>query len=425
VSLADLDRTKAAVPGGMIGPHPARLDDVARRLPLYSLGAYVLVTVVLGLIADVVYGTSGKSAAAFDGPDWLDAQFRGDSGWYYGIAKNGYSYVPGQQCSVAFFPAYPMIVRIIGLALGRDYVTAAGLVTLVCGAGVVMLFAAWVRARLEARAAVVAVGLLLLYPYSFFLYGSGYGEATFLLATLGAFALLERRHYALAAIVGAVATAGRPVGIAVTVGLVVRAVELIAQDRRARPEAAVQSGAAVSPTPFSEMVDALRNIRGREASLFLSASGLVAWMTYLGVRFGDPLAFAHVQGAPGWGQEPGLRTLLKVRIFQRIYRGDWHVLVLMPQIVATIAAVLLLRVVWRRFGWGYAAYVAVSLAIPIIGTKDFMGLGRYILSAFPVIAAAAVFLTNGRPRWLVPTALPLCFLGMCFALIKYVQGVDI
>ncbi len=49
---------------------------------------------------------------------------------------------------------------------------------------------------------------------------------------------------------------------------------------------------------------------------------------------------------------------------------------------------LLLRRVHRRFGWGYLAYAAVVLAIPIIGTKDFMGTGRYVLVAFPVMAAA-------------------------------------
>ena len=36
------------------------------------------------------------------------------------------------------------------------------------------------------------------------------------------------------------------------------------------------------------------------------------------------------------------------------------------------------------------------LAIPIIGTKDFMGTGRYVLAAFPVIAAAGEFLATRR-----------------------------
>ena len=40
--------------------------------------------------------------------------------------------------------------------------------------------------------------------------------------------------------------------------------------------------------------------------------------------------------------------------------------------VATAAAVR------RFFGWGYCAYAVVVLAIPLIGTKDFKGTGRYV-----------------------------------------------
>ena len=62
---------------------------------------------------------------------------------------------------------------------------------------------------------------------------------------------------------------------------------------------------------------------------------------------------------------------------------------------------LLVRRVWQRFGWGYAAYTAVVLLIPILGTKDFMGTGRYVLAAFPVMAAAGDYLAGLRHRWIV------------------------
>ena len=70
--------------------------------------------------------------------------------------------------------------------------------------------------------------------------------------------------------------------------------------------------------------------------------------------------------------------------------GPWSIALLLTlQALACLAAVLLLLPRVRRlFGWGYLAYAAVVLAIPIIGTKDFMGTGRYVLAAFPVIAAA-------------------------------------
>src|SRR3712207_7617829 len=52
-----------------------------------------------------------------------------------------------------------------------------------------------------------------------------------------------------------------------------------------------------------------------------------------------------------------------------LVKGIWDdAVLLVPQALACLAAVLLLRVVWRRFGWGYAAFTVVSLAIPLIGT---------------------------------------------------------
>ncbi len=412
---------------------------MVRRLPLYTLGAFLLMTAALSAVAWTTYRSVGTLPGRdfLDGPGWLDAWFQGDSGWYHLIASEGYSYTPGRQSPIAFFPVYPLLVHVAGQLLGGDFSTAAGLVTLACAAGAAMLFAAWVRARLSPRAAVVAVVLLLVYPYSFFLYGSGYSDASFLLTTLGAFALLERRHYVLAGLVGALATAGRPVGIAVAVGLVVRAVEMIAQDRAASREPVLVGAGGPAPDappptpsgplPWRALVRAVPAVRWRHAALLVSGAGLLAWMVYLGVRFGDPLAFATVQGAPGWEQPGGPRTWFKVAFFGLLYYRDWDVAVLVvPQALACLAAVLLVRVVWRRFGWGYTAYTVVSLAIPIIGTKDFMGSGRYVLAAFPVIAAAAVVLAGDRrPRWLAPAVAAVLLVGTVVATIAFVHGVEV
>jgi hypothetical protein len=428
-------------------PPGGRLDVVVRRLPLYALGAFILMTALTSVLARTTFGTLGSTPdyLFLDGPRWLDAWFQGDSGWYYRIADQGYSYTPGQQSPIAFFPTFPLLVHAVGVLLGGDYSTAAGLVTLACAAGVVMLFADWVRSRVQPRTAVVAVALLLVYPYSFFLYGSGYGDASFLLSALGAFALLERRHYVLAGLFGALATAGRPVGIAVAVGLVIRAVEMIAQDRAARRDTAVLVGTAAGsgsaaagppgmraaeragPVAFRELLRSVRFLRWRQAVLLVSGAGLLAWMVYLGVRFGDPVAFATVQGAPGWNQGGGPRTWFKVPFFGALYFGRWDdVILVVPQALVGVAAVLLVRTVWRRFGWGYTAYTVVSLAIPLIGTKDFMGSGRYVLAAYPVLAAAAVVLTGDRrPRWLAPAVLAVLFVGLCTATVAFVNGVEV
>lgn len=406
---------------------------LVRRLPAFALAGFVAVAVLVGVVATREYVL--RPDFHLDGPLWLDALFQGDSGWYFSIAAQGYSYTPGTQSSIAFFPAYPLAVHVVGEVLGGDFTTAAGLLTLVCAAAVTVLFAAWIRTRVAPRTAVVAVALFLLYPYSFFLYGSGYSDALFLLSALGAFALLERQHYVLAGLVGVLATAGRPVGIAVTAGLAVRALEMLA-DRRARQRVTVGGPVVVEggdgpdpdrPVALRALVLALRDVRGREVSLLVSVAGLVAWMVYLGDRFGDPLAFATVQGAPGWNQGSGPFTWFKGPFVGSVLSLDWDVLVLVvPQAIMCGSAVLLVRTCWKRFGWGYTAFAVVSIAIPIIGTKDFMGGGRYVLAAFPLLAAAAVVLTGERrPRWLAPVVLGVLGVGLVIATVAYVHGVEV
>ncbi|SCX52509.1 hypothetical protein SAMN03159343_2790 [Klenkia marina] len=412
---------------------PARAEGlVVRRLPAFALAAFLLLAVVVGVVASLAY--PGRPELGLDGPWWLDALFQGDSGWYFSIASQGYSYTPGVQSPIAFFPAYPVTVHLLGELMGGDFSTAAGVLTLVFAGAVTVLFASWIRTRVAPRTAVVAVGLLLLYPYSFFLYGSGYSDALFLLTALGAFALLERRQYVLAGLVGILATAGRPIGIAVTAGLAVRALELLAQRRTAQhdpdpdpdPDRA-GAGSPGRPVPLRALVAALRDVGWREVSLLVSVAGLVGWMVYLGERFGDPLAFATVQGAPGWNQGSGPFTWFKGPFVGSVLSLDWDVLVLIvPQALMCGLAVLLVRTCWKRFGWGYTAFAVVSIAIPIIGTKDFMGGGRYVLAAFPLLAAAAVVLTGDRrPRWLAPAVLAVLGVGLVIATVAYVHGVEV
>ena len=52
----------------------------------------------------------------------VNLQARWDANWYLGIVTEGYHFVPNQpglQQSIAFFPAYPMLVRGVGRILGR------------------------------------------------------------------------------------------------------------------------------------------------------------------------------------------------------------------------------------------------------------------------------------------------------------------
>ncbi|WP_258726416.1 hypothetical protein [Cellulomonas sp. NS3] len=401
-------------------------------------GAFVAVALVLTAVVAWAerYRPDQGWTRVLEGPSWLDGWFQYDAGWYYSIATDGYFFAPGQQSSIAFFPVYPLGVRGLGALVG-DVQVAGSLLGVLAGGFAVLLFGRWVWDRLPRRAAVTAIAVLMLYPYSFFLYGAMYADSLFLLCAVGAFLLLERRWFWAAGLVGALATAGRPVGVAVAVGLVVRTLEIIATDRRdAAAAATVAAGTSPAPvaadaseahddpardaapgprTPgpvrvtWQELVQALRGVRTRHLGVLLSASGLAAWCLYLWLEFDNPLAFVDVEAAPGWNQGVGPRTWFKVVYLGTLVKGPYGVAALLTlQALACLCAVLLLRRAWRRFGWGYAAYALVVLLIPIVGTKDFMGTGRYVLVAFPVLAAAGELLTTTPRRWARPVALGVC-----------------
>jgi hypothetical protein len=68
--------------------------------------------------------------------------------------------------------------------------------------------------------------------------------------------------------------------------------------------------------------------------------------------------------------------------------------------------------VQRAFGWGYLSYSLVALVVPLIGTKDFMGTGRYVLAAFPVFAVAGMILAGARGRAPTPAVLIVLAIGL-------------
>jgi hypothetical protein len=418
-----------------LGSAAARLDAHPAppgRVPVLAvLGVFAAIAAVLTVIVTIGESVTGPKLPYLDGPVWLDGWSEGDSGWYYGIATSGYFYNPGQQSSIAFFPTYPLTVRGLGELIGGDFQVAGSLIGVLAGAAAAVLFACWVWRRLPQAGAITAIAVLLLYPYAFFLYGAMYSDSLFLLTAIGAFLLLERRQYWLAGLVGALATAGRPVGVAVAIGLTVRMLEMLAESRAAK--VATATAGAPAGTAFAaarpgwrDLIRAVPAIRWRQAGVLVSGLGLAAWCVYLWVEFGDPVAFATVQEAPGWYQQGGPHTWFKVIYVGTMLFGPLdNAIKLTAQAVMCLLAILLLPRVQRLFGWGYLAYSVVVLAIPIIGTKDFMGTGRYVLAAFPVIAAAGYFLAGLRRRWIRPLVLAVLGVGLMVATAFFSMGVAV
>jgi hypothetical protein len=65
--------------------------------------------------------------------------------------------------------------------------------------------------------------------------------------------------------------------------------------------------------------------------------------------------------------------------------------------LVTVLALALVIPTFKKLGWGYGVYTAMVIGIPAISSKDFQGLGRYVIAAFPLFLTVAM-LIDGRPR---------------------------
>lgn len=371
-----------------------------------------------------------KAPVAFRGTFLLEGWFRYDGNWYELIVRNGYSYRGlGQQANVAFFPAYPLTVKAVNAFLG-DPILSGIVTTFLCGLAASVVIYHWTRLRMGPDVARRTIIVLATYPYVFYLFGAVYADALFVLAVASAFLLLETDHPIYAGLAAAVATAARPVGMAVIVGLV--AVTLARRQ-------------VLSLRPWRLE---LRRLRPGDAGVLLGLAGFALWALYLRSRFGDPFLFAKIQGAPGWDQGEGPRTWFKVALVNQWrnvpkWYGDvfvhppriigyspWSSLVytigITFQALLVLGAFALIPRIWRRLHWGYAAYVAAVMGIPLLGSKDFQGTGRYLLAALPCFAVAGQWIEEGeaagrRRRWIsVASGALLVFITSAYARGYYV-----
>jgi hypothetical protein len=383
-------------------PSQSRRRDLRFVLIAYGVCAVVFF-VVANWSAAHLPASGPVPAHGFPDHRFFNGWTRYDSDWYQSIARRGYYYAgPGQQSSVAFFPGYPAAMR-LATVIFRDALISGVVVTYLAGLAAALLFSRFCRAAFGPRAGRVGVLVLLLYPFSLFLFGAVYSDALFLAAALGAFLLLEADRPWLAGWLGAVAVASRPVGLAVALGLVVRALELrgVVPGGPGRLDGRVAGAAAGHRTPFVPWPVKLRAVRARDAGVLVSVLGLAAFCALLWWRFGDPFATFKVVNATGWGRNFDASTLFK-RNFFRYFAGGWFgtaQFIVGVNGIATVAALGLLPFVVRRLGWGYGLYAMALLVVPAATSPEFLATGRYALAAFPCFAAGTGLLCPPeRPR---------------------------
>ncbi|VTR78083.1 hypothetical protein [Cellulomonas hominis] len=380
----------------MTAPSPGQGLD-ARRRPLdprswpwwvQALAVYAVARAFSAVLLLVVArhqeanGWTGASPgyAAYTGLMW-------DATWYRRIAEGGYpTTLPVgadglvQQNEWAFFPLYPLLVRGLMTLTGGSWAVLAPTVSLLAGAGAVLLVhRTVVRGAPRAVAArpglpLATVLLVSVFPTSVVLQ-VGYTEAlALLLVAASLLAIVTRRYgWACAAVLalGFTRAVALPMAVVVLVHGLVRLREWRRQGER---------------PPGRDLL----GIGGLAVTAVLSG---VAWIAICGWVTGVPDAYLQTQEA--WR---GARTTAPFAGWTYVpafWFGDAAPLVVLAAAVLVLAC-LLAPSTWR-LGRELHAWSAAYLLYLAAAVEPGSSLARFLVLAFPLGAATAGVVT--RPRW--------------------------
>lgn len=227
----------------------------------------ILIAFVMLLIAPLLPVLENGNAATFS----LDVFYAWDSGWYDSIATSGYEYISdGKQHSVAFFPLFPLLIRIL-MNLGLSFKVAGLLINNLAFLAALIILYLWVEEYSGKTTARWTIAAFAWCPYS--LFGTViYTEGLFLLLTTAALITFSKQQYISAGFWGILSTATRVPGI------------------------------CLIPACLFMCWKEGRSLKAYITSLSMGI-GLLLYSFYCSLTFGDALAFADAQ--KGWRDSAG------------------------------------------------------------------------------------------------------------------------
>lgn len=316
-----------------------------------------------------------------------DIWARWDSIFFLRIAEHGYEHL--SRSATAFFPLYPAIVGMVGRVFFGHYVLAGIAVSIAAGLAAFVLLYRLAEIHLGAEGARRAVLYLAVFPMALF-FQAVYSESLYLLLSLAAFALAERKRFLPAGVVVGLALLTRPAAVAL-----LPALALIAWR--------------------------LPNARGALARLAVAPAMFAVYPLLLWWQQGDPWAFVNAQGIwarhlsyagplggiwnglrAGWAGVRQLASGSHTHAYWPAVDGTdpMRVAAINLECLAALVLFAILTVVaWRRFGAPYGLFSALSLAIPLSVPSErwpLLSLPRFGLVIFPLFLALAAI--GGRPR---------------------------
>ena len=377
-----------------------RHPDTRTVLPIHL--ATRLGVLAVGFAAVILIGFPPEATSRWRiySNDLLDLPARWDAGWYLTIATVGYSYTPDStaafQQNIAFFPAYPMAIRLFAPLFGREALWTGVLVSIVAFYFALAYLLRLARSELgNDEHATTAVMLIATYPFAVF-FSAAYTESLFLLTLVGAVYHFRKDQLWRSAFWGFVCGLTRPPGCFLSVVL----------------------GLMALRSAFAQNATANRALLVRRL-LAASAPGLgmLAFSAYIYGLTGHPFQWT-VQNA-AWGRVyKGLGEIVTDRAAFIADNGLYsYVSTQTIDLFYSLAVILCLAAVWpvyRRFGLPYAAFIVLNV-LPPMSAGGMLSMGRVTSVLFPVFLwMGAAVPPRHRMAWITLFALLQGFVAVMF-----------
>jgi len=297
----------------------------------------------------------------------LDLFFIWDSYWYIEIVEYGYSYFPGELSSVAFFPLYPLFVKIFSFLFGNPklvgFIISNAALFLAC-------FYLYKLTNLEFRnksIAMKAVFFMLIAPVSFF-FSIIYTEGLFLFLAISCFYYMRKKQWLTASILGFFLSLTRSVGFIIFFPMLMEYLDLDFYNFKIRKE----------------------KIKKDILYLLLVPAGLLSYMAYLYVKFGNPFVFYTVQATGSW-----------LRKFTSVF-FTLHTIIYCPFLYAMIFAgsivLAILLITYLYFSEARLSYTIYSLLLlgAYLSTGNLASIQRFIGVIFPLYISLALIANKNK-----------------------------
>jgi hypothetical protein len=282
-----------------------------------------------------------------------------DSGHYRKIALTGYEF-SGLFPNIAFFPLYPLLIRLFLPLTGNDVTIAALMVSNLAFVAAALLFYDLLVRDFDRTLAFRALMLVLVFPTSFF-FVSGYSESLALALLVTAVWAMRRHRWWLAGMAGGLLALTRLPGVLIAPVLAVVYFQHVRWQWRAL-------------------------IRPSFLAVLLPPAGLGLFMLFQWWRFDTPIAFMIAQQKwenrlqPPWSMPYEILTTMPGA-------ADWPIKIL--QAAIWIGFVGLTLIALLRLPLAYGLTLVLFLIPPYLSSWN-ESLPRYVLMGFPAFISMAM-----------------------------------